>query len=161
LTSTDVPHPIGPDGGSVTTSTINVTNVGVLSDVNVTDLVGTHTWMADLTFTLTSPQGTTITIMSSSCGSSDDFNISLDDEAAPGAWPCGPAGQGGTYQPSQALSAFDGENANGTWTLSITDGANADGGQLNGWGLTFETLTTPATNPCGAGSDLIFKNGFE
>ncbi len=159
--STDVPHPIGPDGGTTTVSTIAVSNVGILSDVNVDDLVGTHTYMADLTFTLTSPAGTTVTIMSSSCGSSDDFNISLDDEAAPGAWPCGPAGQGGTYQPSQALSAFDGENADGTWTLSITDGANVDGGQLNGWGLTFETITAPANNPCAPLPDLIFKNGFE
>lgn len=159
--STDVPHPIGPNGGTVTTSTITVSGVGVLSDVNVTNLAGTHTWMADLTFELTSPAGTTITIMSSSCGSADDFDINLDDEAAPGAWPCGPAGGGGTYQPSQALSAFDGENADGVWTLRITDGANQDGGQLNSWGLTFETITAPATNSCGAGSDLIFKHGFE
>ncbi len=160
-TSTDVPHPIGPDGGSVTTSTITVAGVGILSDVNVDNLVGTHTYMGDLTFELTSPAGTTITIMSPSCDSTDNFDINLDDEAPPGAWPCGPAGGGGTYQPSQALSAFDGENADGVWTLKITDGANIDGGQLDGWGLTFETITAPAVNPCGAGSDLIFKHGFE
>ncbi len=158
--SIDVPLSIGPDSGSVTVSTMTVEGVGILNDVNVDNLVGTHSYMSDLTFELTSPAGTTITIMSSSCGGLDDFDINLDDEAPPGAWPCDPAG-GGTFRPSQALVVFDGENADGVWTLRITDASNGDGGQLDSWGLTFETITPPVGSPCGTNADLIFKHGFE
>lgn len=60
--------------------------------------------------------------------------MNFDDNATPGALPCPPIG-GGTYQPQTALSAFNGQSAVGTWTLTVTDGANIDGGSLTGWGL--------------------------
>ena len=36
-------------------------------------------------------------------------------------------------QPNQALSAFNGENSTGTWTLRILDAFNQDGGSLDSW----------------------------
>ena len=47
---------------------------------------------------------------------------------------CPPIG-GGTYQPQGSLASLIGENPNGTWTLTIVDNFNQDGGSLNTWGL--------------------------
>ena len=131
--STDVPKAILSTGTPVVISTLTIAG-GVIADLNVVNLNGAHTWIHDLSFTLQSPAGTQVEIMAQSCGSEDNFNINLDDEAAPGAWPC-PPNDGGTYQPSSPLSAFDGEDSTGAWTLIVTDYADQDGGSLNGWGL--------------------------
>lgn len=135
--SADVPKAISASGIPVVTSTLTIDGGGgasVIVDVNVVNLNGTHTYMNDLSFILQSPAGTQVEIMARSCGSEDNFNINLDDEATPGAWPC-PPNNGGLYQPSNPLAAFDGEDSAGVWALIVTDNANLDGGSLNGWGL--------------------------
>jgi PKD repeat protein len=46
------------------------------------------------------------------------------------------------------LGAFDGESAQGTWTLSVDDNAAADTGTLNNWGLVISGLGDAApANP--------------
>jgi subtilisin-like proprotein convertase family protein len=132
--SSDVPKAISSSGTPSISSVLSVAGGGTISDVNVLNLNGTHTWINDLDFNLTSPQGTAVQIMARSCSSEDNFALNLDDEASSGSWPCPPVG-GGTYQPSNSLSAFDGQNSGGTWTLTIDDNANQDGGSLNGWSL--------------------------
>jgi len=131
--STDVPKTISSSGTPSVSSVLNVPTSGTIMDVDVQNLNGTHTYMSDLDFNLISPPGTAVQIMAQSCGSMDNFNLNLDDEAS-GTWPCPPVG-GGTYQPSNPLSAFDGQNSAGTWTLRVDDNANLDGGSLNGWSL--------------------------
>jgi len=76
------------------------------------------------------------------CGNTDDFNISFDDEAASATLPC-PYNDGNTYQPSGNLSDFDGENAAGIWTLTVSDSYNQDGGAIEGWDLEI-CLSAPA-----------------
>ena len=127
------------------TSTLNVSGSGPIADLNVLALNGTHTYVADLTFSLTSPQGTTVVLESGSCSDQDDFSINFDDEAA-GGITC-PLNAGNTEIPANLLSAFDGENANGTWTLTITDGAGGDVGVLNGWSL--QICATGLSNDAG------------
>jgi subtilisin-like proprotein convertase family protein len=154
--STNVPLPIPPSGTSGTTTstlTIEMDDGGIIADVNVLGLVGTHTWMFDLHFDLTSPGATTVRLMDRSCGSTDNFNLNLDDEAPPGNWPCPPT-DGGTYRPSSPLAAFDGGDSTGTWTLTIVDNATGDVGQLQGWGLEI-CIEVPQLDP------LIFADGFE
>ena len=68
----------------------------------------------------------------------------LDDEAASATWPCPPT-DGNAYQPTGSLADFDGEDMSGTWTLTVADGANQDGGSLTSWGL--EICYTPSL-PC-------------
>lgn len=132
--SPNVPVAISTSGTPVVTSTINIPTAGTISDLNVVDLIGTHTWINDLIVTLKSPANTTVTLWTRICNSEDNFDVNFDDAAAPGALPCPPVG-GGTYQPNQALSAFNGQNQQGTWTLTISDMANLDGGSLTSWGL--------------------------
>ena len=138
--STDVPVTISQSGTPTITSTLNFALNGTIQDVNVVNLTGQHTWINDLTVTLESPQGTVVTLWDQICGNENDFDVNFDDGAAAGPLPCPPVG-GGTYQPDGSLGSFNGENANGTWTLSITDNANFDGGSLDTWGV--EICTAP------------------
>jgi len=133
IMSTNVPVTI-PTTVSTVTSTINVTNTGTINDVNVVDLIGNHSWINDLIVELESPQGTKITLWDQICGNEDNFDVNFDDAATPGALPCPPVG-GGTYQPQGSLAAFNGQNPQGTWILSIQDVFNQDGGALTSWGL--------------------------
>jgi subtilisin-like proprotein convertase family protein len=146
--STDVPVAISASGTPTVTSTITVATTGTVSDLNVTQLVGNHTYISDLTFTLTSPSGTSVVLMDAVCSTQNDFDIAFDDEATQtyGTIPCPPVG-GGTFQPNQLLSAFDGENPNGIWTLTIDDAFNLDGGALTGWALEICTSAPPCNDP--------------
>lgn len=156
MASTDVPKAIGSVGANFVTSVLNVSGVGILNDVNVRNLIGTHTFFSDLDFFLTSPAGTSVQLMARSCSNGDNFDINLDDEADPDPWPCPPT-DGLTYQPSNPLASFDGENADGIWTLTVNDGFDLDGGSLDSWGLEFGTVVD--TMACGG--ELIFEDGFE
>ena len=133
VASLDVPKTIGPDGGSITRSVLEMPELAALLDLQVIDLQGAHTYMGDLSFVLQSPSGTSVEIMERACGSDNDFSLSFDDDAA-AYRPCPPA-DGRTYKPDNPLAAFDGEEPGGTWTLTVTDHANQDGGALNSWGL--------------------------
>nr|WP_294861020.1 zinc-dependent metalloprotease family protein [uncultured Fluviicola sp.] len=148
--STNIPVTISASGTPTVTSTLNIPTGGTINDLNVVNLAGTHTWINDLTVKLTSPTGTMVTLWSNICDDEDNFNLNLDDEAAAGALPCPPVG-GGTYQSQGLLSAFDGQNMSGTWTLTISDAVNSDGGALSSWGLEIcYTPTTPCTPPTAA-----------
>jgi subtilisin-like proprotein convertase family protein len=125
------------------TSTINIATAGTITDVNVKNLAGTHTFVGDLTFTLMSPQGTSVTLIANRCGDVENFSITLDDEAA-GALNC-PINDMATERPQNALSAFDGQNPMGNWLLMVNDNANGDEGQLTGWAL---EICVSGGNPC-------------
>jgi subtilisin family serine protease/subtilisin-like proprotein convertase family protein len=95
---------------------------GIISVINVADDLTvfasdiyvniTHTWIGDLTVTLTSPTGTSTALHSASGGSDDNIDSTFSS------------------------SAFNGEVATGDWTLSVADNAAADTGTLNNWALT-------------------------
>lgn len=141
--STDVPVTIPNTGTPTITSTLEFPQSGLIEDVNVSGLMGTHTWLADLTITITSPSNTTVVLVQNACMDEDDFNLSFDDEAATGTLPC-PYNDGGTYQPLGNLSDFIGEDAQGTWTLTISDNYGDDGGALNAWGLDICLVAEPS-----------------
>jgi PKD repeat protein len=148
--STDVPKAI--QNNATSSSVINVTDLGVVTDVNVVDMIGTHPRLGQLTFTLRSPQGTNVQLISGVCGMDDDFNINFDDDAAPGAPPC-PYNDGGTYQSNGLLSAFNGQLANGTWVLEVIDNANPDAGNLTNWALEICTqCNVPTSIPTAVGT---------
>ena len=144
LTSANVPVVISSNGSPVITSTLEVTSGGFADDLNLTNLSIQHTWVGDLRVELTSPQGTTITLMANpgngDC-SEDNLLVTFDDEAASDYSlfnsSCNPGGLAieGSFQPLEPLSTFNGEWAQGTWTFTIHDDANQDGGTLIAWGL--------------------------
>ena len=58
-----------------TSSTINVTRSGVITDVKVKNVMGTHTYINDLTFTLVSPQNTSVVLLAQKCDGEDNFKL--------------------------------------------------------------------------------------
>ena len=102
--------------------------------MNVVNITGTHTWISDLTFSLISPLGTEVVLFSDICFNEDNFNVGFDDAASSSALPCPPT-DGNLYLPESALTAFNGEDAQGDWTLKVVDAFNQDGGQLSSWSL--------------------------
>ena len=107
--------------GSVTTA--QVSGQSSVFDVNVVNLKGTTNYSGDLDFTLTSPAGTTIRL-----DDDDDcaleqkpgFDVNFDDDGAAPVG-CNDWNSGGIFQPLDPLASFAGENANGAWTLTVTD----------------------------------------
>jgi uncharacterized repeat protein (TIGR01451 family) len=113
--------------------TVRDMDVGILLD---------HTYRSDLRIFLTSPGGTTVTVMTwtGNVQGGDNLNDQFDDEAAAvigdhvaGAidplTPVPPLYSHG-FRPSSPLSAFDGQNANGVWTLRICDAVGSDAGNF-------------------------------
>ena len=131
--SADLPIDIEAQGTPTISSTLNIPFVGVINDLDVVNVMGGHSFLGDLTFTLISPSGTSVTLISGQCGGDDDFNITFDDSAA-GNPPC-PYNDGGVYAPEGNLADFNGESPQGDWILEVVDNANFDGGALTNWGL--------------------------
>jgi subtilisin-like proprotein convertase family protein len=117
---------------------------GIVTDVNVPVLKGTHEWINDLQFSLIAPSGITSALLGPICWDEDGFDIRFDDQAqAPyNTIPCPPTG-GGLYQPRTPLSAFNGQDALGEWTLRVFDSWPADGGELTDWSLEVCYLPPP------------------
>ncbi len=132
--STDVPVDIPSNLVSTVTSSLTYSGMGPILDLNVLNLIGNHTWINDLTISLTSPAGTTVILFGTICDDENNFNLSFDDDAANSNYPC-PPNDGGIYQPQESLATFNGEDPNGTWTLSISDSFDQDGGALTNWEL--------------------------
>ena len=136
-TSPNVPVII-PATIATVTSTINIPSGFNIGDVNV-DVNITHSYLADITVTLTSPVGTVVTLIAASCGANNNINATFDDLGS--AVTCATStgantlAVSGVVTPAQLLSAFNGENSAGTWTLTVIDGFDVDGGAINSWRL--------------------------
>ena len=103
-----------------------------------TNAAVTHTFNADLKFKLTSPQGTSVLLISGRGGGGKNFcTVLLDDDGGfPATSTMSAAGAiTGNFAPESPLSAFDGENANGNWTLNVADLAAIDAGTVNRFSL--------------------------
>ncbi len=129
--SSDTPKSIVDNGTS--TSIISINGTATIDKVTVNSLVGEHSWINDLNFQLTSPEGTTVDIINRRCDDQDNFDLALDDAAGSNI-PC-PYNNGGTFKSDSPLSVFKDENPSGNWTLTIVDNVNQDAGQLNSWSL--------------------------
>ena len=136
-----MPVAISSSGTPTITSTLNIPSGGTIADVNITMNV-THTWINDLTATLTSPLGTVVQLFSRECNPNTSVNnvvATFDDSGV--AIVCGNnPGISGTVIPRESLSAFNGQSSTGTWTLTISDAFNQDGGSLNSWSLNVCTV---------------------
>lgn len=111
-----------------------------VADVNL-GLLLAHTYRGDLVLTLVSPANTRVTLQTAAgSNGGDNFNALLDDEAASAitAYTGNDTATATTvvppynasYTPASALSAFDGQNAAGTWTLEICDQYAGDSGSF-------------------------------
>lgn len=156
VSSADVPKAI-PDV-STATSTLAVSGTtGTVADINVT-LNITHTYDSDLVVTLISPTGTQVVLMNQEGGSGDNFTGTILDDQAATPISTGSAPFSGTYRPDNPLAGFNGETANGTWTLQVDDVAGGDTGTINSWSLLIGTSTNEPSTLTAADGSYSFSN---
>lgn len=130
----DLPISITSIGTPIIASSFNMQDKGIVTDLDIVNLVGTHTYVSDLNFTLIAPDNTSQSFWSDPCNNQNNFNINFDDEAANNNYPCPPT-DGMAFQPDNTLSVFDTKQIQGEWTLSVFDDFDADGGALDSWGI--------------------------
>ncbi len=158
-----------PDNGGFGNPATDVILVGdsfAIGDVDVR-LTIDHTWVGDLVVTL-SHGGTTVTVIDRpgsggggfGCDANNYNDIALDDEGTGGSI------QGQcvdnlssppNYLPALPLSEFDGLNAAGNWTLSVSDHADQDVGILWDWSL---QIDGEGPGVCGCLSHAECDDGF-
>lgn len=146
--STDVPVIIPTSGAPIVSSTLtipaqeNVTIQKITVTVNIS-----HTWINDLIVTLISPSGTQVQLMNRECNPNQrtlDAIATFDDNGV--VLVCGAnPGISGVIIPEQPLSALNGQDAQGLWTLRVQDVFDLDGGSINSWSLTICSANAPAS----------------
>lgn len=141
----DASFPLAGGGGVGTlTDTTAVKKKGKVRDVNVSLRV-THPFDRDLEIWLMSPTRTIVKLVVRRGGNGNDFGSGaadctgaptlLDDQATTSI-AAGSAPFAGSFLPEQPLSALNGSQAKGSWTLFALDTGQADAGTLNCWKLT-------------------------
>ncbi len=116
------------------TRTFVVPTSYVVGDVDFGVLLS-HTYRSDLRISLRSPAGTTVQLLLNTGGAVDNLNVLFNDEATAAIathTTVDTTGPAPPYQrsfiPNSPLSAFDGQNAAGTWTMVICDSVAIDSG---------------------------------
>ena len=152
---------IYPGAPSTITSAIEVSGLpgSLVADIDVGVDID-HTWDRDLTIALNGPDGTRVILSNRRGGSRDDFRGTVFDDDADTAVADGNAPFAGSFRPDQALSAFQDKIAEGTWTLEITDNAEADGGWLNEWKLHITTKNASQPTDSAYQIDVRFLGGL-
>ena len=168
-----------PDHGPATPypAVITVSGVtGVVSKVTVTLNQLSHQFPNDVEVMLVSPAGQNVVLMSGAGGGYPTTNavLTFDDSAATALPSSGQFGIGttqivsGTFQPTDdgvslpfpapaaaapygsVLSALNGSDPNGAWTLYVFDNSPGDGGNIaGGWSLNLATV-----NPVNSAADM-------
>ena len=151
----DLPINISGTGLPTVESTIEVTETGIISDINIPFLKANYQPVKSLKISLISPIGTEVVLYDQTCGNTVNMSIGFDDEA-PSEITC-PPDDGIVFKPIDSLSAFIGEPTAGTWTLrvAVVDlGFGASGG-LEEWRLEFCSEQQPQS-PVLVSNDTLF-----
>lgn len=155
--------PPGPGTPQSVTDTLVVSDTGTIQDVEV-NVNLRHPQIADVIVSLTDPSGlVTVRLFNRQGGVADGlYDVTFDDDAGgppPGFLTNGSCPTGVSYTPADSLSAFDGLELAGTWTLTVTDSAFSDASDcdcdgfavgaacprtLDEWSLTVEYSTNQA-----------------
>ena len=131
-------------------ATVNVTGGLTIGKITATVNI-THSYVQDLTITLTGPASIgspVVVLQQEACGDQNDINCTYDDAGVATTCSATSPAISGTIRSFEALANFDGLAANGTWNLSVNDPYNGDGGTLNGFSLKIcgKSTITPVPN---------------
>ena len=147
IDSEDLPKNISGGAPSDVFSSIFIPGDGMVSAVSIKKVKGKHQKLSNLTFTLESPSGTVVTLVSNECFSAQDFNCGFDD-SSPLEISC-PFSQ--VYKPEEELSIFNGEDIGGDWTFNINDASTGNGG-------TFEEFQLQLCSNATLNAPIIIRN---
>jgi subtilisin-like proprotein convertase family protein len=115
--------------------TVSLPGTISITDVNVM-VKGIHGDFEDVrVITLKSPDNTTVALRNGSndfTNGTDGFDLNYDDQATPVTLSStAPIGGGIPTKPTNALSAFNGKDPEGTWSVTLEDNENDTGGGGN------------------------------
>ena len=107
----------------------------------------THSYISDVQIDLVSPKGTVVKLFDRSCGANNSTLVLNYDDLG-GVLACGTTTLQ-TVAPAGLLSAFNGENPQGTWILRFRDIGVGDTGIIDSASMqicsnTFSSLTAPS-----------------
>lgn len=174
--TTSTGQQIGPDATCGTANELNlpivVPDTFAVSDLNL-GFQATTTYRGDLRIRLTSPSATTVELVTQNGSQGlDNYNIELDDNPANDVINTGAhTTNDGTSAPPYenlvrtnnagggGLAAFNGEAANGTWTLNICDAFNADQGNFGIATLYFSSPTDADLSLTASASNTLPQDG--
>nr|WP_255216709.1 DUF4397 domain-containing protein [Pseudenhygromyxa sp. WMMC2535] len=135
------------DDAGVSQELVIADAVGAFTEINIY-LDVSHSWLNDLDFEIQKDGGTTVLLAdhflaqdTTSCGGTDMLAIlgdaasisivdACDEEVMPAI--------DGYFIPQGSLADFDGDVAQGTWKLSVSDSGLGDSGQVNHWCVRFD-----------------------
>lgn len=104
-----------------------------------------HTWVGDLTATVTAPDGTTAVVFSGSGGSGNNLCQVRFADGAGRAFSTATSADApftGSWAPESVLSSTLTGVANGDWTVTVVDGAGGDSGTLRSVSLGLRSWVT-------------------
>ncbi|MEL6670225.1 MAG: cadherin-like domain-containing protein, partial [Bacteroidota bacterium] len=146
FTSTDTPVGMPGQGpGFTVTSSILVDRTGTISDVNIPNININYDAIRNLTIALVSPEDERVVLYDQDCPNfTIIFNSGFDDEA-PNQITC-PPDDGIVFEPIEALSAFEGDELFGTWTLEVSASQTlGSAGAINSWEIEFCAASSPSS----------------
>lgn len=156
--SQDLPKVIQGATPNTITSELTILDNFIIDDLNVSSLKGVHGNIGQLSFVLISPNNTRVRLSSRKCNFQTSFDLRLDDDVLTNI-NC-PININGIYKPSDPLSAFNGEDAQGIWLMEVDDASAGLGGSLSAWGLEFcASMSIPA--PTLAKNNILILNQLE
>ena len=161
LNRTGTPNPF-PDGFSMklsnkdildnatTKDTMNFVASRVITSVELF-LAIQHTYVGDLTITLTAPNGISRSVLAGGTGGTGEGILTFFYDGSPLPSTAGFfAPWSYLAGPAVAFGNFGSANMQGKWVLTVSDGATGDQGMIQGWGLRFNgdnvTGVTPISN---------------
>jgi subtilisin-like proprotein convertase family protein len=129
------------------TSTLDVTSHIVITDINalINNLI--HTYDGDLRLSLIAPNGTSIVLSERHGTNGRNYINTVFDDGAVSSIAVGASPFTGSFIPDQFLSAFNGLDAFGTWSLRVADLATRDIGSLNSWSLDINGTVAKVPEP--------------
>lgn len=160
-----VPIPQSGTIGSMVDQILAVGDVGAVTDANVKVRLN-HTFDGDLALSALAPDGTPVTLSNLRGGSGDNFGsgapdctgtFTLFDDGAATPIAAGTAPFAASFQPDAPLSAWNGRQVGGNWTLKINDLASGDQGTLFCWQLEITRSPYLCSSACGA----LFSDDLE
>jgi len=137
FTANDLPKNFSTNGTPTIESIITVVQGGIISDLVVSNIDGSHDYFKDLEAHLISPQGTDVLLWKDRCSNfNGSFNFGLSD-ASPTNFACPPPNNGTINKPQNPLSPILGQNSAGMWILRVKDKTSGSGGTLSSFKLQF------------------------
>ena len=110
----------------------NVTSAQVFADIK-------HTWTADLSLTVTAPNGTSVILSNGNGSSSNGGYLTIFSDTATnlvtGTTLLTPWSN--MVRPQNLMNTFGNSPVNGRWVFTVSDGAAGDSGMVVGWGIRF------------------------